>query len=86
MLGRTVPDAADSTTACSSYLSSRSYKAAPGKLLSTLNNGEIIYDTYPATPTNGGNLWVALTEGGVGPKRAFQIATNGEILDSYNCP
>ncbi len=86
MLGRTVPDAADSTTACSSYLSSRSYKAAPGKLLSTLNNGEIIYDTYPTVPTNGGGLWVALTEGGIGPKRAFQIASNGEILDSYNCP
>jgi hypothetical protein len=85
-MGRTLVDAADSSTACSTYSGVRGYMIAPGKTLSTLNNGEKIYDSYPATPTNGGGLWVALTTGGVGPKRAFQIASNGEILDSYNCP
>jgi len=86
LLGRTMVDGSDASTACSTYFTVRSYIAAPGKTLSTLNNGDIIYDSYPATPTNGGGLWVALTTGGVGPKRAFQIASNGEILDSYNCP
>jgi hypothetical protein len=86
LLGRTMVDGSDASTACSTYFTVRSYIVAPGKTLLTLNNGDIIYDSYPATPTNGGGLWVALTEGGVGPKRAFQIASNGEILDSYNCP
>jgi hypothetical protein len=86
LMGRTIVDASDASTACSTYFTVRGYLVAPGKTLSTLNNGEIIYDSYPATPTNGGGLWVALTTGGVGPKRAFQIASNGEILDSYNCP
>lgn len=86
ILGRTTPDANDSSTACSSYLTVRPYLAAPGKTLGTLVNGDIIYDTYPSSPTNGNNKWIALTVGGTGTKRAFQISSIGEILDTYNCP
>ena len=86
LLGRTTPDAGDSSTACSTYLTTRSYYIAPGKTLSTLVNGDIIYDSYSSTPTNGGNNWVALTVNGVGLKRAFQIDSNGTILDTFNCP
>jgi hypothetical protein len=86
MLGKTTPDSLDSSTACSSYLTIRPYIAAPGKTLSSLINGDIIYDTYPTSPTNGNDKWVALTIGGTGLKRAFQISSVGEILDTYNCP
>ena len=86
LLGRTIPDAGNSSTACSTYLTTRAYYIAPGKTLSTLVNGDIIYDSYSSTPTNGGNNWVALTVNGVGLKRAFQIDSNGAILDTFNCP
>jgi hypothetical protein len=86
MLGKTTPDSLDSSAACSSYLTIRPYIAAPGKTLSSLINGDIIYDTYPTSPTNGNDKWVALTIGGTGSKRAFQISSVGEILDTYNCP
>jgi hypothetical protein len=85
MLGRTTPDSLDSSTACLSYLTIRPYYAAPGKTLSSLINGDIIYDIYPTLPTNGNNKWVALTVGGSGLKRAFQISSVGVILNTYNC-
>ena len=79
------PDSLDSSTACLSYLTIRPYYAAPGKTLSSLINGDIIYDIYPTLPTNGNNKWVALTVGGSGLKRAFQISSVGVILNTYNC-
>jgi hypothetical protein len=86
MLGKTTPDSLDSSAACSAYLTIRPYIAAPGKTLSSLINGDIIYDTYPTSPTNGNDKWVALTIGGTGLKRAFQISSVGEILGTDNCP
>jgi len=82
-LGRTTPDAADGPTACSTYLTARSYTGL--KPLSSLTIGDFLYDTYPSSPTNGGGLWVALKVGGTGPGYAFQVDTNGEILDTYTC-
>lgn len=85
MLGKTSADANDGLTACNNYLTIRGYYAAPGKTLSTLTYGDIIYLSYPGTPENGGGKWVALKEGGIGSSIAFQIDTNGEILDIYTC-
>jgi hypothetical protein len=82
-LGRTTPDAADGSTACSTYTTTRSYQS--NKSLSTLTIGDFLYDTYPSSATNGNNLWVALKVGGVGQGYAFQVATDGEILDTYTC-
>jgi len=82
-LGRTLVDAADGPAACSSYVTARSYTGL--KPLASLLVGDFIYDVYPGTPTNGGGLWVALKTGGIGSAYAFQIDTNGEILDTYTC-
>jgi hypothetical protein len=82
-LGRTTPDAADGPTACSTYLTARGYVGL--KPLASLIVGDFIYDTYPSSPTNGGGQWVALKVGGAGQGYAFQIDTNGEILDTYTC-
>ena len=82
-LGRTTPDQDNGSTACSSYLTSRSYQGI--KPLASLTVGDYLYDTYPSSPTNGSNLWVALKVGGAGPGYAFQVATDGEILDTYTC-
>ena len=82
-LGRTTPDQASGALACSNYLTIRSYFS--NKTLASLTIGDYLYDSYPATPTNGGNNWVALKVGGVGQGYAFQVATDGEILDTYTC-
>lgn len=85
MVGKTSADANDGLTACTNYSSVRGYHAAPGKTLSTLTYGDTIYLSYPSIVENGGGKWVALKTGGVGPSVAFQIASNGEILDVYTC-
>jgi hypothetical protein len=85
MMGKTSADANDGLTACNNYFSVRGYYAAPGKTLSTLTYGDTIYLSYPSIVENGGGKWVALKTGGVGPSVAFQIASNGEILDVYTC-
>ena len=82
-LGRTTPDAADGPTACSTYLTARGYVGL--KPLASLTIGDYLYDTYPASPTDGNNLWVALKVGGSGPAYSFQVADDGEILDTYTC-
>lgn len=82
-LGRTTPDAADGPTACSTYLTARGYVGL--KTLATLTIGDYLYDTYPSSPTDGNNLWVALKVGGSGPAYSFQVADDGEILDTYTC-
>jgi hypothetical protein len=64
-------------------VTARSYTGL--KPLSYLTIGDFLYDTYPSSPTNGGGLWVALKVGGTGPGYAFQVDTNGEILDTYTC-
>ncbi len=83
LLGRTTPDEDTGAGACSAYLTARGYTAL--KPLASLIVGDVIYDTYPSTPTNGNDLWVALKTGGAGTARAFQINSIGEILDTYNC-
>lgn len=82
-LGRTLVDQPDGVSACANYLSSRGYVGL--KPLSALIVGNYIYDAYPASPTNGGNNWVALKVGGVGQGYAFQIDSTGQIIDTYTC-
>lgn len=85
MMGKTSADANDGLTACTNYSSVRGYYAAPGKTLSTLTYGDTIYTSYPSIVENGGGKWVALKTGGVGISIAFQLDTNGQILDIYVC-
>jgi hypothetical protein len=85
MIGKTSADANDGLTACTNYSSVRGYYAIPGKTLLTLTIGDVIYSSYPFAVENGGGKWVALKTGGVGISMAFQIDTNGEILDIYTC-
>jgi hypothetical protein len=82
-LGRTTPDQLNEVLACSNYITVRSYQS--NKPIVNLTIGDFIYDAYPSSPTNGGNLWIALKANGLGPSYAFQIATDGEILDTYTC-
>ena len=78
-LGRTTPDAANSANACSSYLTVRGYTSLVSSL-AAITVGDIFYDSYPGTPTNGGNNWIALKSGGVGDAYAFQINTVGAVI------
>ena len=82
-IGRTVPDQTSGSNACTNYLAVRSYETILP--LSSLSVGDYIYDTYPGSPTNGGNNWVALKTGGVGQGYAFQIDSLGQIVDTYTC-
>jgi hypothetical protein len=82
-LGRTTPDSTDGPDACTDYLTARGYKST--KTLSTLTNGDYLYDVYPSAPTVGGGNWIALKVGGVGQGYAFQVQDDGEITDTYTC-
>ena len=82
-LGRTLVDANNSSDACTTYTTARSYQS--NKPLASLTTGDYLYDTYPSLPTNGGGLYIALTVGGVGTKYWFQVQSDGEILDNGIC-
>ena len=77
-LGRTTPDAIDSVTACATYLTIRGYVSLKSTLAS-ITAGDVIYDSYPSSPTNGNNNWIALKDGGVGDAYSFQINTVGVV-------
>ena len=77
-LGRTTPDAGNSTNACTSYLTVRPYYVTKSSLVSIVV-GDRFYNSYPSTPTNGGNNWVALKSSGVGTAYSFQIDTSGYV-------
>jgi hypothetical protein len=85
-LGRSTPDAINQTNACSTYASVRGYFSLKSSLASIVP-GDIIYDSYPGTPTNGNGNWIALRAGGVGTAYAFIIASNGEVtVAGGTCP
>jgi hypothetical protein len=84
-LGRTAVDAGNSGDACSSYLTVRPYYCTVTPL-SSINVGDRFYDSYPSTPTNGGNNWIALRLSGVGTAYSFQIDSNGYVIQAGgNC-
>ena len=75
-VGRTVVDANSSATACSTYIAARGYST----IVPYLALGIRLYDSYPSSPTNGGNNWVALRYQGVGTKYAVQVDSSGYII------
>ena len=84
-LGKSSPNSGNSGDACSSYLTVRGYISLKSSLASIAVN-DIIYDSYPSTPTNGGNNWVALKASGVGDAYSFQINSSGEVIQvGGNC-
>ena len=83
-LGRTTPDAANANIACDTYATVRPYYSTKSSL-STITIGDIIYDSYPSSPTNGGNNWVALKLNGTGASLPIQIGTDGTVLDIGVC-
>jgi hypothetical protein len=85
-LGNTNPIYSTFSAACQNYATIRPYYSTKSNL-NLIGPTDIIYDSYPGSPTNGGNLWVALTSGGVDPKLGFQIGTDGAVITSGgNCP
>ena len=78
-LGRTTPDAGNSADACTSYLTIRPYFVTKSSLASIVV-GDRFYDSYPSTPTNGNNNWIALKSAGVGSAYSFQIDTSGYVI------
>ena len=78
-LGRTNVDAGNSLDACTTYLTIRPYRSTKSSL-SLIEVGDIIYDTYPSTPTNGGNNWIALKLNGIGDAYSFQINSSGQVI------
>jgi hypothetical protein len=80
-LGRTTPDAGNSGDACSSYLTVRPYYSLKPSLLA-ITVGDRFYDSYPSTPTDGQNNWIALKSSGVGVAFSFQIDINGYVIQA----
>ncbi len=78
-LGRTNVDAGSSLDACTTYLTIKPYRSTKSSL-SLIEVGDIIYDTYPSTPTNGGDNWIALKLNGIGDAYSFQINSSGQVI------
>ena len=78
-LGRTTVDAGSPANACADYLTVRPYTINKPSLAS-ITVGDRFYDSYPTTPTNGGNNWIALKSSGVGTAYSFQIDTSGFVI------
>lgn len=84
-LGKTAIDSGNSGDACTNYSTSRSYVSLKSNL-SLITVGDIIYDSYPSTPTNGGSNWIALKSAGVGDAYSFQINSSGQVIQvGGNC-
>jgi hypothetical protein len=83
-LGKTTPDSANADNACNTYATVRPYYSTKSSLAS-ITIGDIIYNSYPTTPTNGGNNWVALKLNGSGESRPIRIGTDGTVLDVGVC-
>jgi hypothetical protein len=84
-LGKSSPNSGNSLDACTSYSTIRGYISLKSNL-SLIVVGDIIYDTYSSTPTNGGDNWIALKSGGVGDAYSFQINTSGQVIQvGGNC-
>ncbi len=83
-LGRTVPDRPSSSTACNDYSAVRGYSIQRSTITSIIP-GDIVYDTYPSTPTNGGFNWLAIKLNGTGPAYAIQISNTGVIISVVPC-
>ena len=79
-LGRSAgPDAASIGIACSTYASGRGYysiRSSPASIIV----GDVIYDSYPNTPTEGNSNWIALKLNGTGNAYSFQIGSGGQVL------
>jgi hypothetical protein len=78
-LGGTNPTSASSVAACAAYSTIRGYLCLTTPL-SSIGLGDIFYDSYPSSPTNGGNNWIALKTGGVGDAYTFQIDSSGVVI------
>jgi hypothetical protein len=84
-LGRSSPNSGNSLDACTAYTTTRGYISLKSNL-SLITIGDIIYDSYPSTPTNGGDNWIALKSGGVGDAYSFRINSSGAVtLIGGNC-
>ena len=84
-LGGTNPSSATSLAACASYSTIRGYLSLITPL-SSIGIGDIFYDSYPSSPTNGGNNWIALKTGGVGDAYTFEIDSAGVVINvGGNC-
>jgi hypothetical protein len=84
-LGRSSPNSGNSLDACTAYTTTRGYISLKSNL-SLITIGDIIYDSYPSTPTNGGDNWIALKSGGVGDAYSFRINSSGAVtLVGGNC-
>ena len=84
-LGKSSPNSGNSLDACTSYTTTRGYISLKSNL-SLIVVGDIIYDTYSSTPTNGGDNWIALKSGGVGDAYSFQINSSGQVTQvGGNC-
>jgi hypothetical protein len=80
-LGRTTVDAGSPANACADYLTVRPYTINKPSLAS-ITVADRFYDSYPTTPTNGGNNWIALKSSGVGTAYSFQIDTSGYVIQT----
>jgi hypothetical protein len=65
--------------ACNEFAYTREFISTKSTL-SSITVGDIIYDSYPSTPTNGDNKWIGLRFGNSLTEYTFQISSTGVVL------
>jgi len=85
-LGTSTPSFTSSAAACAGYVTVRGYYIAWRQGGNpTVQVGDILYDTYNTTVTNGGGLWVPLKYNGVGGTQSVRVSSTGVVLEVVTC-
>jgi hypothetical protein len=85
-LGPSNPSYPNSSVSCSSYVTVRGYYIAWREGGNpTPKVGDVLYDSYNTTITNGNNLWVPLKYEGFGATTSVRVSTTGVIQEVVFC-
>jgi hypothetical protein len=85
-LGNSTPNYPSSAISCASYVTVRAYYIGWRKGGNpSIDVGDILYDSYNTTLTNGNGLWVPLKYNGTGTATSVRVSTTGVVLEVVYC-
>ena len=85
-MGNSTPSFATSALSCAGYVTVRAYYIGWRKGGNpSIDVGDVLYDSYNTTLTNGNGLWVPLKYNGTGTAQSVRVSTTGVVLEVVTC-